>query len=213
MMEQTIQQIRNYMAHRLSWLLTQAEHPQKAILSNLRRGVGHIPGDQPELWGVFLQDFPPELESQNGIPTQAEWAIYLALTFYALHQQGHGLPENNMHQKDVRFGRAVRSLVKLGEQPEDCSVLHRFNALATAGSMPECAQHLRGIIQLLRTGGIPLDYVQLAEDLYWLQNPVTAQRVRLRWGQDYYYTPKAAEIEQPHKTEKEHSNGTETSLY
>lgn len=204
MTEQNVQLIRTYVARRLGWLQTQAEHPQKAILANLRRGVGHAPGDQPELWGVFLQDFPPELESQDGVPTRAEWATYLALTFYALHQQGHGLPGDNMHRKDARFGQAVRKLVKPGEQPEDCSVLRRFNALATASSMPECAQHLRGIIQLLRAGGIPLDYVQLAEDLYWLQNPATAQRVRLRWGQDYYYTPKTAETDQPQETEKEH---------
>ena len=90
MTEQNVQLIRTYVARRLGWLQTQAEHPQKAILANLRRGVGHAPGDQPELWGVFLQDFPPELESQDGVPTRAEWATYLALTFYALHQQGHG---------------------------------------------------------------------------------------------------------------------------
>ena len=88
MTEQTVRQIRDYVAHRLSWLQAQGEHPQKAVLSKLRRGVGHAPGDQPELWGSFLQDFPPELESQDGIPTRAEWATYLALTFYALHQQG-----------------------------------------------------------------------------------------------------------------------------
>ena len=131
-----------------------------------------------------------ELESQDGIPTRGEWAAYLALTCYAMHQQGHGLPRENMHQKDARFGQAVRKLVKPKEQPDDASVLRRFNALATASTMSECAHHLRGIIQLLRADGIPLDYVQLAEDLYWLQNPVTAQRVRLRWGQDYYYAPK-----------------------
>ena len=205
MAEQAIQLIRVYMAQRLTWLSSLSEHPQKAALANLRRGVGHAPGDQPELWGIFLQDFPPELESQNGIPTRAEWAVYLALTFYAMHQQGHSLPKDAMHQNDARFGQAVRKLVSPGEAPEDCSVLRRFNALATASSMPECAQHLRGIIQLLRASGIPLDYIQLAEDLYWLQNPVTAQRVRLRWGQDYYYTSKAAETDHPQETkEKEH---------
>ena len=58
MTEQKTQLIRSYVARRLGWLQTQAEHPQKAILANLRRGVGHAPGDLPELWGVLLQDFP-----------------------------------------------------------------------------------------------------------------------------------------------------------
>ena len=101
-----------------------------------------------------------------------------------------GYPGITCTKKTPDLGRRVRKLVKPKEQPDDASVLRRFNALATASTMPECAHHLRGIIQLLRAGGIPLDYVQLAEDLYWLQNPVTAQRVRLRWGQDYYYAPK-----------------------
>ena len=65
----------------------------------------------------------------------------------------------------------------------------RFNALATASSAEELAHHLRGIIQLLRREGIPLDYAQLAEDLYWMQFSATAPRVRLRWAEDYYHMP------------------------
>ena len=195
MAEQTVQLIRNYVAQRLFRLQTLPEHPQKAALANLRRGAGRLPGELPELWGIFLQDFPEELESRDGKPTRAEWAVYLALTLYALHQQGHALPADNMHRPDVRFGRAVRSLVKEGETPEDSSVLRRFNALATASSMPERAQHLRGMVQLLRAEGIPLDYLQLAEDLYWLQSPASAAGVRLRWGQDYYYAAKQKETE------------------
>lgn len=184
--EQTVQMIRSYLSHRLHWLESLPEHPQRAELANLRRGVGRVPGEMPELWGSFLQDLPEELESRDGIPTCAEWAIYLALTLYAMHQQGRVLPAENMNRPQVRLGQAVRRLVKGDERPEESSILRRFNALATANSMTERAQHLRGIIQLLRAEKIPLDYLQLAEDLYWLQLPAAAARVRLRWGQDYY---------------------------
>lgn len=203
MAEQTVQLIRKYVDRRLTGLQALPEHPQKAMLANLRRGVGHAPGDLPELWGIFLQDLPAELESKTGVPTRAEWAIYLSLTLYALHQQGHALPADNMHRPDIRFGQAVRSLVKGEEQPENSSILHRFNALATAASMPECARHLRSMVQLLRADGVPLDYVQLADDLYWLQNPVTAPQVRLRWGQDYYYVPKKTESQSTEEAAKE----------
>ena len=40
---------------------------------------------------------------------------------------------------------------------------------------------------------VRLDYVRLAADLYDLQFPEASQRVRLRWGQDYYRTPADAE--------------------
>lgn len=190
MTEQKNQLVRNYVAGRLHWLQNLPDHQQKATLANLRRGVGHVPGELPALWGVFLQDLPEPLESKTGDPTRAEWAIYLALTLYALHQQGHALPKDSMHREGVQFGKAVRRLVKEGEPPESSSILRRFNALATASSMPERAQHLRGIVQLLRAEAAPLDYVQLAEDLYWLQVPAQAAGVCLRWGQDYYAYPK-----------------------
>lgn len=190
MAEQIIHAIKSYVAYRLHWLQNLPEHQQKAVLANLRRGIGKAPGDLPELWGVFLQDLPAELESRTGAPTNAEWAIYLALTLYALHQQGHPLPADSMHEPSVSLGKAVRKLVEPGEKPEDSSILPRFNALATAGTMPACAQHLRGVIQLLRAKAVALDYVQLAVDLFQLQKPTSAAQVRLRWGQDYYYTPR-----------------------
>ncbi len=186
MAEQTVQLVKKYVASRLHWLQNLPEHQQKAVLANLRRGVGRMPGELPELWGVFLQDLPEELESKTGIPSYAEWAIYLALTLYALHQQGHSLPQDSMHKENVQFGQAVRCLVKTGEKPEDSSVLRRFNALATATTMPERAQYLRNIVQMLRAESVPLDYVKLAEDLYWLQGRSTAAQVCLRWGQAYY---------------------------
>ena len=182
-----------YVARRLQWLRSLPEHPQKAALAHLRRGAGHAPGDLPELWGLFLEGLPPELESRDGAPTRGEWAVYLALTLYALHQQGRALPAEDMNCQDAAFGQAVRRLAPPEKEVGESSILRRFNALATASSMAETAQHLRGIVQLLRAGGIPLDYVRLAADLYELQCPGGAQRVRLRWGQDFYRRPDAGQ--------------------
>ena len=135
---------------------------------------------------------PEELQSKNGDPTAAEWAIYLALTLYALHQQGQTAP---MHKQGEGLGKAARLLVPPGQEPGESSIQKRFNALATATQMPELSHHLRGMIQLLRAGGIPLDYVQLAADLYDLQYPETIPCVRLHWGQDFYRAPKVDESE------------------
>ena len=186
-----IELLRGFVAGRLRALAALPEHPRKAALANLRRGVDRAPGDLPELWGAFLEDLPPELESKDGRPTQAEWAAYLALTLYALHQQGHDLPHENMNRPGEGLGKAVRHLADAqGKTPNEAPVSRRFNALATAEAMPERVHHLRGIVQLLRAEGVPLDYVRLAEDLYWLQVPAIAPRIRLKWGQDYYHSPK-----------------------
>ena len=83
---------------------------QKAALANLRRGIGHLPGELPQLWGEFLLDLPEEMHGWDGHPSQAEWAVYTALTLFALHQQGHELPVDPMYREGSRFGSAVGGL-------------------------------------------------------------------------------------------------------
>lgn len=184
------QLLKQYMENRLRWLQTLPEHPRKAQLADLRRGVGHAPGELPELWGAFLQEIPEKLQGKNDedTPTKAEQAIYLALTLYALHQQGQTV---SMYKEGEGLGKAARLLVPSGQEPGESSIQKRFNMLATATQMPEISHHLRGMIQLLRANGIPLDYVQLAADLYDLQIPEAIPCVRLRWGRDFYYDRKA----------------------
>ena len=65
-------------------------------------------------------------------------------------------------------------------------VARRFYAVATASSMEELSHHMRGIIQLLRGEGIPIDYPMLAADLYRYQFNSLVSNVRLKWGQDFY---------------------------
>ena len=179
------QDIRTYTEQRLRRL----QNLRRAELAKLRRGVGHRPGELPELWGSFLLGMPEGFQGNSG-PTAAEWAVYLALTLYAVHQQGNDQP---MNRPGNRLGQAVQQLAKrntsAGQDWTESSVLRRFNALATADSMPEVSHHLRGMIQLLRREGIPLDYPQLAEDLYQYQFVDGAPNVRLRWGRDLYASP------------------------
>ena len=179
-------EVKKYVAYRLEWLRKMPEHPEKAALANLRRGIGRVPGDLPELWGIFLQDLPEEMQRKTGDPTREEWAVYLALTFYALHQQGHKVADLNMNQDGFSLGNAARRLVDPNEEPEDSSVFNRFNALATSSNIRECAHHMRGMIQMLRAKDIPLDYPRLASDLYELQFLDRAPAVRLNWGRDFW---------------------------
>ena len=189
------QQVASTVTGQINRLQRLPEHPRKAALANLRRGVGRLPGELPELWGSFLQDMPQEFFSRSGEPTAAEWAVYLALTLYAMHQQGHETP---MCIPGEGLGRAVRRLSdRQGEDPQDSGAYRRFCALITAGSMEELSHHLRGLIQLLSSEGLALDYPKLALDLYLLQLTDSASGVKLRWGQEYFYQPKddAEELE------------------
>ena len=182
------QDVKLYAAQQLHRLQSLSDNQRRAELAKLRRGIGHAPGELPELWGSFLLEMPESFQGRSA-PSAAEWAVYLALTLYAMHQQGN---DRLMNCPGNTLGRAVRQLAErnsAGQDWTEASVLRRFNALATADSMPEVSHHLRGMIQLLRREGIPLDYPQLAEDLYQYQFVDGAPNVRLRWGRDLYASP------------------------
>ena len=156
-------QLSEFVSWRIQWLSSMTRESQvKAMLANLRRGVGKTPGELPELWGTLFQNFPKALnEKASEIePSKAEWAAYLSLTLYALHQQGHDIEKENMQRDGVGLGTAVRRLVPEGEAEENSSIFSRFQTLATSSDIKELAHHLRGIIQLLNQGKIGLDYVK-----------------------------------------------------
>lgn len=158
----------------------------KAYLAELRRGVGKAPGDLPELWGILFDRIPEELTGKADA-SYAEWAIYTALTLYALHSQGN---EQEMQQKEISLGAAAARLVKQEEDTE--RILNRMHLVATAVTPADLAYHLRGIIQLLRSEGVPLDYAQLAKELYQFHYEASANAVKLNWGRDFYRNRRSA---------------------
>lgn len=173
----------------LYWQSETNTHLVRADMANLRRGIGKRPGELPQLWELLFRDFPEELMSRDGNPTWEEWAVSGALTLYAMHQQGS---EQNMYVSGKRLGIAIGNLAA-GDEDRMKAVQRRFNAFATAKEMPECLHHLRGLVQLLRSKGIGLDYAELAGDLYEFQTPEGAAKVCLRWGQDFYRTARCQE--------------------
>ena len=189
----TKQEIKKFVYGKIKRLQALPYNQNRAEMAELRRGIGHAPGEIPQLWGSFLAEMPEEFQGRK-TASHEEWAIYLALTYYALHQQGN---EADMNHEGYGLGKAVRLLAERNTSAqdwEDSSVIRRFNAVITARDIHEISHHLRGMIQLLRGakgGGIPLDYPQLAADLYGLQCDIPGLEhipadIKLRWGQELY---------------------------
>jgi len=184
------EEIRNFTAGKIQRLLTNpSDSAARASLARLRRGIGHVPGEVPEIWGEYLLDLPEDLLG-HGVPSAAEWAIYIALTTFALHQQGQDRKSSPMHRgsdeekkSGISLGAAARKLMENEDDRE--RIARRFYPVATATNMQALSYHLRGLVTLLRSKDIPLDYVRLASDLYYFQNQETVDRVRLRWGEDF----------------------------
>ncbi len=176
---------RNFVKYQINRLSgSNNEAAARASLAKLRRGIGNEPGSMPALWDVTLNGLDESLTSKDGAPTRGEWAVHTALTLYALHQQGADMHQHAMSKDKNTLGTSLRKLIK--NEEDEKRVKRRFDAAATSDSLAEFSHHLRGLIQLLKSQDIPLDYPALAEDLYWFQFPEARDSVRLRWGRDFY---------------------------
>lgn len=199
--EGTVYLIRRFTHDKIDLLL--GGNPwSRAMLAKLRRGIGKQPGELPELFEVFLEGMPEKLYSKGSEPSYPEWAIYTALTLFALHQQGKS-QDNPMSigwssgndKIGNSLGGATGLLVNHNKDREP-AIKRRFDAVITAVEFTEFAYHARGMIQLLRAQDIALDYPRLAEDLFWYQFDEHRNRIRLRWGEDYYrVNQQSAEVE------------------
>ncbi|MBQ8904847.1 MAG: type I-E CRISPR-associated protein Cse2/CasB [Ruminococcus sp.] len=180
-----------YVASQIRDLLRNRESSGgRAMLANLRRGIGKTPGEMPELWGVILGGLDDALYGQNGNPSSAEWAVYLSLTMFAMHQQGSA---EAVQQENMSLGKAAAGLIdrSKNEDEERSRIMQRFGQVITASDMRELSHHLRGMIQLFKANDVHLDYVQLAGDLLDFQYPDSRRRVQLHWGEDFYHIAKS----------------------
>jgi CRISPR system Cascade subunit CasB len=182
-------QIERLIQEKVERLLTEGPW-SRAMLAKLRRGIGKQPGDLPELFEILLGNMPEELYGKSDKPSYAEWAIYTALTLFALHQQGkdHSMSAGGkIEGKNTgnSLGTAVGYLVRQDKEREP-AIKRRFDAVSTANEFTEFTHHARGLIQMLRAGDIELDYPRFAVDLYCYQFDEIRNRIRLRWGEDYY---------------------------
>ena len=180
--------IQQYVAKKI-YLLSHAESSSsKAMLANLRHGVGKAPGEDPILWGLFLEDAPEEMysiDNYSGEPSKEEWAVYLALTLFAVHSQGSS---SAVQSDGISIGKAAAKLMKTNTDDERSRIIRRFTPIVTADDMAGLSYHLRNFIQLLKSAGITLDYIKLAGDIYDFQFENSRKNVQLRWGRDFYET-------------------------
>lgn len=152
----------------------------RAALAQLRQAVDEEPGETPGAWERVMETIPPSYCGTTDEPSDGEWAVHLALTFYAVHQQGNTRP---MHESGVSFGAACGRLVR----GRTASTKGRYDAALTATSFTAQRYHLRSLIGLMSTDGITLDYGRFAQDLFLLQKPGYRAGIIRRWGRDFFH--------------------------
>jgi CRISPR system Cascade subunit CasB len=162
-----------------------------ATLARLRRCAPDEPGADPTVWQVTIGGLPEALQGDRNISV-AERAVHAALVLFAIHQQSNTTP---MHQVKVGLGSAVQMLARergrdgVPDQPS----IRRLHQVVLATDPSGRLYHLRGLIMLLRGESIPipLDYGQLAVDLYRLFDPKqNSDSVVARWGRELHNRPR-----------------------
>lgn len=179
--------INNFVYSKIQMILRMKESSNgRAYLASLRRGVGKTPGEIPDVWGLFLDGAPKGLYSDNPYVEDVqkeEWAVYIALTLFAVHQQGKS---ESVSVNGANLGNAAAMLMNDKTDDERNRVLRRFTPVVTASDMAELSYHLRSLVQLMKSKGIPLDYPKLACDIYDFQFEDSKAIVQLRWGREFY---------------------------
>lgn len=138
---------------------------------------------------ALLRRGDTDREAGQGAGTLAEQAIRSALTLYAIHRRGRG---GTSHLSGQSVGRAAQALAAAEASvgiPDlstltDSTVLKKLRSAVS--SVDAAGHHLRSIILRCRGAEIPIDFGQLAVDLYRLHSPATAFSVGNRWGRDYF---------------------------
>lgn len=171
-------------------------------LAKLRHADINSPGTDPDLWELTLDALPESLQGHGSEPASpAERAVHAALVLYAIHQQSRPEP---MHRKNVGLGQAVRSLSqkRSGGQEWDPGTISRFQHLCRAQSSAIRLENLRGLITLLRSESVGLDYGRLASDLWSIESG-NSDRTVLSWGRQLHRMEPAHHdtIDQPNTTE------------
>ena len=167
-----------------------------AARAQLRHGAGKEVGAVPSIWAYTLESQRPELSDLK--PSWGENAVHTALTLWARHQGSNAVPMHMVEAKETprSFGAAVRALAEKGrgeKRPEETPVYRRLSSVVAAQTFGALAHHLRGIVDLLETAEIPMDYGILAADLFEWQIPQYRSAVTRRWGRQFAHTVLPAE--------------------
>jgi CRISPR system Cascade subunit CasB len=139
-------------------------------------------------------------EATGGEPTAKERAAVLAAHLYAHHQQSHATGMHRWDREEKRgpgFGDAMRRLAVIRRNsPQGVQSLERrLHAALESASQVELVMHLRPLVQQLSIEGIPLDYGQLAADLYTANYEDGRRTLQTIWGRQYRNTRNTSDTE------------------
>jgi len=180
-------------------------HPDKAVLASLRNAPTITSPRAQQVWPILMANLDQNQLSRDGVPTREEVAVYTAIRFYAIHQQGREpevyAPSKGEDAKGTPFFTALAKL--RGNEELRTAMDRRVQPLLATTNAAGVINGLTHLVSILKANSpaVKIDYAWLAQNLYGLQGSYEqANRVRLRWGQQYFW------VKQADKNEGENTN-------
>ncbi len=163
------------------WSAAPRTDPRRARwLAEVRRGAGKPAGTVPQMWPHYLPH--DDRDMRRDAVLNAE---HVCLVLFGFHQQSGDEP---MHVHSRTLPAALRELRQSSRfQGREGALDAKVFAAVTATSLAEMQWHLRSLVSLLKTEKLGFNYSQLCDDLEKWQLPGGPDRIRRRWGRDYFW--------------------------
>jgi len=174
-------------------------HPDKAMLAGLRNAPTITSQRAQTVWPLIMGNLDERQlsHSEDGTPSPEEVAVYTAIRFYAIYQQGNDGAQVYASAWD-KGAKGVTLFGALGNLRgnEDLRIAtdRRVQPLLATTNVAGVINGLTHLVSILKanSGVQKIDFAALAQDLYWLQGSYEqASRIRLRWGQQYFSVKQA----------------------
>lgn len=144
----------------------------------------------------------PELDLSRRDEERMLRAVKASLKLYALHQQSQQKPmaigKRDDEQDGPSYRRSFGWSCRAIEPDLDgaAGVVRRMASVEAARDFSGIEICLRGLIQLMKSHDVQVDYYQLGRDLYLLQFDGCRDEVFMRWSHDYYRSYGKAKTEE-----------------
>lgn len=169
-------------------------NPNKAVLAGLRNSQTINSRQAVVVWPLMFESMDEHALSHNGQLTREERTIFTALRCFAVYQQGH---DSLLAASSRENGNGEQLMVALSRLRQDDrtrnSIDRRVQAMLVTNNIDVVINSLSHLTPILKgqSGTQPLDFADLAQDLYNYQSHFGtsngARRVALKWGQQYFW--------------------------
>lgn len=143
------------------------EAEDRAALARLRHSLAFEPGE-------YVHAFPLVERFTIGLPNERRKLYFLVAGLFATHPETNPDPRENL-------GRTLKRLYLA--QDESPSVEKRFLALLEADN-DQLPEHLRHLVNLLRSKGFAVNWEQLLQDL--ISRQYDSDQTKKKWAQGFY---------------------------